>query len=158
MIGLLINIIFALLFAINSEENSINSLVVGYILGFGMIFTASYLFLGKKYLAKYFGSIQFLALFFVQFIKANIEVAILILFVSKYKIRSGFVDYSIEDLTLNEALILSHCITLTPGTISAKFNWDQKIIQIHVLDFSDSETIQKELDQKIKRAIWKFSR
>ena len=107
---------------------------------------------------RFFYFISFLILFLEQFIKANLEVARLVLFVPRGKITSGFVDYSIKGMTFKEALFLSYCITLTPGTITALFDWEGKNLRIHVLEFTDSLTVEKYVDQKLNQAIWKFSR
>jgi multicomponent K+:H+ antiporter subunit E len=107
---------------------------------------------------RFFYFMSFLIFFLGEFIKANLEVARLVLFVPRSTITSAFVNYSIEGMTFREALFLSYCITLTPGTIIALFDWEGRLLRIHVLDFTDSVTVEKYVDQKIKQAIWKFSR
>ena len=158
MIALITNIAFAVLWLMLSQQPSFTSFILGYLVGFGLIALFSNVFGGKRYVRRTLGFARFLIRFSGQFIKANLDVARLVLLVPSSKFNSGFVEYSIDDMTFGEALLLSHCITLTPGTITALFDWKRKLLRIHVLDFSDRFVIQKEVDQKLKQAIWKFSR
>jgi multicomponent Na+:H+ antiporter subunit E len=158
MIALITNIALAVLWLMLSQQPTFTSFILGYLIVFGLIALFSKVFGGKQYVRRTLGFAQFLILFSGQFIKANLEVARLVLFVPRSKYNSGFIDYSIDDMTFGEALLLSHCITLTPGTITALFDWNRKLLRIHILDFSDSLVIQKDIDQKLKQVIWKFSR
>ena len=158
MIALVANLALAFLWLMLSQQPTFTSFIIGYLIGFGLIALFSKVFGGKMYVRRTLGFARFLILFSGQFIKANLEVARLVLVVPRSKFNSGFVDYSIDDMTFAEALFLSHCITLTPGTITALFDWDRKLLRIHVLDFSDPFVIRKDVDQKLKQTIWKFSR
>jgi len=158
MIALFANIAFAFIWLMLSTNLTITTFILGYLIGFGLITFFSKIIGGKVYVRRTLGFVQFLILFSGQFIKANLEVARLVLVVSRSKYSANFVDYSIDDMTFKEALFLSHCITLTPGTITALFDWDRKYIRIHVLDFSHPSIIKTDIDIKLKQAIWKFSR
>ena len=158
MIALFANIALAVLWLLLSRQPTFTAFIIGYLIGFGLIALFSRVFGGKQYVRRTLGFARFLVLFTGQFIKANLEVARLVLLVPTSKFNAGFVDYSIDDMTFGEALFLTHCITLTPGTVTALFDWDRKLLRIHVLDFSDPCVIRKNVDQKLKQAIWKFSR
>jgi multisubunit Na+/H+ antiporter MnhE subunit len=158
VIALVVNIAIAVLWVILSHTPTFTSFVVGYLIGFGLIAIFSRVLGGKQYVRRALGFVRFLVLFFGQFVKANLEVAGIVLFVPRKNLSSGFIDYTIDDMTFSEALFLSHCITLTPGTITALFDWEKRHLRIHVLNYSNPSVIKKNIDQKLKRTIWMFSR
>lgn len=158
MTTLIVNILLAILWMVLSQQMTVTSFMLGYLIGFLLIALFSKFFYGKAYIKRTLGFVQFLIVFLGQFIKANLEVARLVIFVPRSRLTSGFFDYTIDDMTFSEALLLSHCITLTPGTITALFDWDSRRLRIHVLDYSDPFVVRKSIDQNLKQAIWKFSR
>jgi multisubunit Na+/H+ antiporter MnhE subunit len=104
------------------------------------------------------GLISFIFLFFYLIIKANLNVAKLVLFVPNNKTHPGFLKYSIQDLTFFEVLLLSQCITLTPGTITTKLDWENKSLTIHVLDLVSPQDVIEEIEKKLKEKILEFTR
>ncbi|MFV0339707.1 MAG: Na+/H+ antiporter subunit E [Parachlamydiaceae bacterium] len=158
MIAFVVNIILAIFWVILAEQPTFAFLLLGYLIGFGLIAVFSNVIGGKHYVQRVLGVLYFLSHFFVLFIKANLEVAKLVLFVPNKKIRSKFVDYEIEDMTLGEALLLSYCITLTPGTIIADFDWKRRWMRIHVLDHVSDKHVKEHISQTLKKEIWKFTR
>ncbi len=158
MIGLAVNIILAFLWVQMTQWFTWSAFLFGFLFGLGLELLFMSAFGKKRILHQYYGFIRFLVLFFIQYIKANLEVARLVLFIPTSKFHSGFLNYSIDDMTYAEALLLSHCITLTPGTITALFNWEEKFIRVHVLDYTDSREVESNLNQSVKPLIWGFTR
>lgn len=158
MIALIANFLLAIIWLMLSQEPTIATFIIGYLISFALIALFSKVLGGRAYVRRTSYFLRFLLLFSREFIIANLQVAWLVLAVPKHKFRSGFVNYSIAHMTFNEALLLSHCITLTPGTITTAFDWDNQLIRVHILDFSTSTTFHENTDQKFKHAIWKFSR
>jgi len=109
-------------------------------------------------LRRIWGFVRFLLHFFWLFLKANLEVARLVLFVPRSRYNPGFLDYSIEEMTFKEALLLSHCITLTPGTITVLLDREQSLLRIHVLNFIDPAAVRGDIDKNLKEGIWRFTR
>ncbi len=74
----------------------------------------------------------------IDVIKANIEVALLVLGPSS-RINPGFVAIPLD---LQEALpitMLASTVTMTPGTVSAELSSDKKFIYVHVLNMPEDE-------------------
>lgn len=109
-------------------------------------------------LRRALSAVYFLFHFLGLFLKANLEVAKLVLFVPNQRIISGFIDYDLQEMRYGEAILLSQCITLTPGTISAVFDWERKRLRIHVLDLVNPEDVKRDIDRNLKQEIWKFTR
>lgn len=74
----------------------------------------------------------------IDVVKANIEVALLVLGPSS-RINPGFVAIPLD---LQEALpitMLASTVTMTPGTVSAELSSDKKFIYVHVLNMPEDE-------------------
>ncbi len=70
---------------------------------------------------------------------ANIQVAAIILFRPKARIRTHWVTVPL-DLTSPEAItVLAGTITMTPGTVSSDLSADGRALLVHCLDTADPE-------------------
>ena len=77
----------------------------------------------------------FTLLVLIDVVKANIEVALLVLGPSS-RINPGFVAIPLD---LHEALpitMLASTVTMTPGTVSAELSSDKKFIYVHVFKYA----------------------
>jgi len=101
---------------------------------------------------------RFLALFLLAFIKANLSVAWLVLFVPNSKLKPALFSYDVSDMTRKEILILSQCITLTPGTITVEVADDNQSLLVHCLDFRKPEETSEGITQTLKKPIKRFMR
>jgi len=107
---------------------------------------------------RIFYLIGFLLVFLYCFLLANYRLFIAIFTLPKSKITPGFVRYDIADLTSVEMLILSHCITLTPGTTSVEISKDHPTFLIHAFDVSNPHKVIHEIDYPLKKALLRFTR
>ena len=64
-----------------------------------------------------------------------------------------FIAYPIAGLSPLEIVILSHCITLTPGTTSVEISADRSVLILHALDAGDPAgvcaAIRKDLEEPL---------
>jgi multisubunit Na+/H+ antiporter MnhE subunit len=86
-----------------------------------------------KWVEKVFPFLFLVAVFLRAFIKSNLSVAYIVLFVRRSQIYSEIASYDISDLSHFEVLVLAQMITLTPGTIAACIDEGYSEIKIHVL-------------------------
>lgn len=116
---------------------------------------ASYFIWKKNYFRFLLFFSLFIGKFFFSFFKANLSVAKIILKGKKKKIYSNFEQIDISHLTSLEVLLLTHFITLTPGSVSADLTEDSKTLIVHILretkGISEQNLIQKELITPMKR-------
>lgn len=94
--------------------------------------------------------------FFYLFLRANFRVAWVVL--TQQKQQSCFFSVYIEDMKTWEAIVLSHCITLTPGTVSVVMNEDGKTLTVHCLEEEFWKENLEEVEEDLKQRLLAFSR
>lgn len=158
MKGLVLHLILATLWLFLSLRRSLGDFYVGLVLGFGVIaLFHSVLGIGT-YPRKVVALLRFVLGFLVEFIKANLNVAGRVLFRSSRSLRPDFVTYDVTGLTPGEILVMSYCITLTPGTTTVQISEDFRTLVIHGLDVEDPEDLRRSLDRKLKTPLLRFTR
>ena len=112
-----------------------------------------------KWLKKAFSFLLLVAVFLRAFIKSNLSVAYIVLFVRRSQIDSEIVSYGISELSHFEALVLAQMITLTPGTIAASIDEAYIEIKIHILTVKGSPNNSVScIDTGLKTALLRFTR
>ena len=69
-----------------------------------------------------------------------------------------FVDLDVSGLRPPEILLLTYCITLTPGTVSIRLSDDYRTLTVHALDGADPEGIRREVRRQLIQPILAFTR
>lgn len=81
--------------------------------------------------------LRFSLRFLHALVTANLQMARVVLFRRTSELAPGFIAYPVAGLSPAEIVILSHCITLTPGTTSVELADDRRVLVIHALDAGD---------------------
>lgn len=154
----LLNAILGIFWLLLSPNPNLFQLMVGMFLGFWIIYLFRNLIGAEIYVKRVFAFHRFLGTFLKIFIKSNLNVAKIVLLNQQNNLNPGFVHYSLEGLTDFEIILLSHCISLTPGTTSTEIDPDKTVLTIHALESSSPDAIIAEIDQTLKNRILAFSR
>lgn len=93
-----------------------------------------------------------------ELVMANIAVAKTVLLQSNAELAPGFVTYSIEGLSRFEVFLLTHCITLTPGTTSVEVSEDFKTVVVHALDARDLQGVRDSIKNGLEKPILAWTR
>lgn len=104
------------------------------------------------------GFLVFLLHFLRALVLANLQMAAVVLFKKNADLHPGFIDYPTEGLTKLEILVLSHCITLTPGTTSVEVSPDFTRLTVHALDARDAAGIVDGIRADFERPIQGWTR
>lgn len=97
--------------------------------------------------------IVYAAIVIYDIIKANIEVALIILFKRNEDIRSRWLVIPLE-LTSGEAITaLAGTITLTPGTVSATLSADCDTLLVHCLHTDDPDDVIATIKSRYERRL-----
>lgn len=104
------------------------------------------------------GFVRFLFLFFHELIKANLEMAAVVLLKSRDDLDPGLIVYRAKGLSRFEILVLAQCITLTPGTAAVKVSRDYHRLLIHTLDASDPAGICADIRRTLEAPILRWTR
>lgn len=112
----------------------------------------------RSLVARAVGLFLFVLAFLRALVLANLQLAKTILFVKREDLYPGFLTYPVEHLSKLEILVLSHCITLTPGTTTVEISDDFKTLTLHALDARDPEGTVKGIQEELERPILRWTR
>jgi multicomponent Na+:H+ antiporter subunit E len=158
MNAFLLNGILALLWLLLSGNPSLLGLGVGYLLGFALLALAQPLFPRSRYVSRALAFVRFLLLFLREFLVANLKVARAVLWRPVNSLCPGFLRFDIAGLRPGEAILLSHCVTLTPGTTTVEISDDGKTLIFHTLDASDPEAVRRDIAERLVKPMLQFTR
>jgi len=112
----------------------------------------------QSLVARALGFVLFVIAFLRALVLSNLQLAKTILFEKRENLAPGFVTYPVEHLSKLEILVLSHCITLTPGTTTVDVSADFKQLTLHALDARDPEGTVKGIRDELERPILRWTR
>ena len=104
------------------------------------------------------GFAAFLFHFTCELVLANIAVAKSVLFQPVSALVPDFISYPLEGLTDFEIVVLTHCITLTPGTTSVDVSEDGKVLVVHALDARDPQGVCDGIKKTLEAPILAWTR
>lgn len=93
-----------------------------------------------------------------ELVLANIAVAKAVLFQPVSALAPGFVTYRLDGLTDFEIVVLTHCITLTPGTTSVEVAEDKTSVVLHALDARDPQAVCDGIKKTLEAPILAWTR
>lgn len=112
----------------------------------------------KRWCRRSYRAFIFISIFIRELILSNIAIAYAVLLKPRSSFNPNFITYDVTGLSKMEILLLSHCITLTPGTTTVDVLDDLNTIILHVFDASDPDAVRAQLDRKLKQPMLEFTR
>ena len=158
MRSLALNLIVAVIWLFLHEEPSLITFVIGFIIGFALLSLFRSLLASHDYVRRMIAAWAFMGVFSWAFLTACIELIRFTLFVPVKRMRPEFIIYDVSKLSRLELILLSHCVTLTPGTRTVDISEDFTRLYLHVLDCPDADAVRVSIDQTLKRGILAFTR
>lgn len=104
------------------------------------------------------GFVWFTVCFVKELVSANISVARTVLFQHRENFAPDFLNYELRGLTPFEIVVLTHCITLTPGTTSVEVSEDQTTLLVHALDARDPEAVRDSIKKGLEMPLLAWTR
>ena len=151
-IQIILNFILAFIWIFLSGSYTLNNLLLGFILGLGFVYSFSIILPGRFYFIKIYKILKLAVVFFVELLKANIDVLKIVL-QPKLKNEPGFFVYHTDLKTDWQIVLLSNLITLTPGTVVLGISDDRKKIYIHSIDFSTKEEEVEGIKSSLEKVV-----
>lgn len=158
MKSIALNLTIALMWLLLGAEPSVSTFVVGFAIGFGLLVVFRSVVGSEDYTRRVFAFARFIAWFSAEFLRANAKVAWAVLVRSRNSFRPDFVRYDTSDLTPGEILLLSYCVSLTPGTTTVEISGDFKTLTFHALDADQPDALRSQIDRTLKHGILAFTR
>jgi multicomponent Na+:H+ antiporter subunit E len=153
-----LNILVAVMWLLLSRDPSPAVFFVGFLVGFLFLAAFKSVAGSASYVRRCLAFFRFLLVFSREFIVATMTVAGAVLFRSNDSLHPNFVTYDITGLKRPEILLLSYCISLTPGTTTVDISFDFKTLVFHALDGDNPDALRAEIDRTLKQGILSFTR
>ncbi len=158
MRSLLLNLLVAVIWLLLQTRPSIFGFTVGFAMGFGLLLLFKPVLGSEAYVRRMTAAVAFLGVFSREFLKACGQLIWLTLFTPVERLRPAFLIYDVSGMTRVEILLLSHTVSLTPGTNTVDISHDFKRLYLHVLDCPAPAVVLASIDQTLKRGILAFTR
>jgi len=104
------------------------------------------------------GFFAYLLCFTRELVLANISMAKAVLFQKREDLAPGFVTYPLAGLSGFEVLVLTHSITLTPGTTSVEISADGAELVVHAFDARDAEAVRASIRNGLEKPLLAWTR
>lgn len=113
---------------------------------------------GHSWPARVVGLLAFGFHFSRELVMANIAIAKSVLFQKQTELAPGFLTYPLKGLSRFEILVLTHSITLTPGTTSVKVSDDFSELLVHAFDARDPDGVRASIKNGLETPILAWTR
>lgn len=113
---------------------------------------------GHSWPARIVGFFAFCFHFCRELVMANISIAKSVLFQKRTDLAPGFLTYSLKGLSHFEILVLTHSITLTPGTTSVKVSDDFSELLVHAFDARDPDGVRASIKNGLETPLLAWTR
>ena len=153
-----LNLIIAVMGLLLSQAPSATVFAIGYLLGFALVAAFRSVIGGEAYVRRCVAFLVFLLVFIREFLVANVKVAAMVLFRSRDALQPNFITYDVTGLHRPEILLLSYCISLTPGTTTVDISPDFTTLVLHSLDAVNPDETRAGIDHTLKKSILAFTR
>ncbi|MFT4149388.1 MAG: Na+/H+ antiporter subunit E [Paracoccaceae bacterium] len=84
---------------------------------------------------------------------ANIQVARIILFMPRDRIRSAWIAVPVDLRSAEAITLLAGTITMTPGTVTADMTADGRVLLIHSLHAPDPDAVRDEIKSRYEARL-----
>lgn len=154
----LLHVGIALIWLFLSPDRDLPRLIIGLIIGWVLLAAFRPLLPQDRYLKGSTAFFKWIMSFGKELVLSQVRVAQIILQPKKHAIHPGFLEFPIEGLTDAEVLILSHTISLTPGTTSVEVDRKREILLIHALEAGDPEGTRADIRDNLLKPLLAFTR
>jgi multicomponent Na+:H+ antiporter subunit E len=158
MQSFILNLAIAAIWLLFTQNPSLPAFTIGFLVGFGLLALFRPVLGSGDYIRRTLAFLRFLFVFLWEFLQANFAVAGTVLFRSLDSMHPNFITLDVEGMKPFEILILTYCITLTPGTTSVEILDGFKTLIVHALDAEHPEAVRAQIDRSLKNAILRFTR
>ncbi len=152
MNGFFWNVLLALAWMGLNGEFSNGNFVIGFALGFVILFFARQITGSPNYVIKVV-QVAGLSLFFIkELIVANLRVAFDVL-TPGYRTYPSILALPLDARTDLEITLLANLITLTPGTLSLDVSADRRTLYIHAMYAENPEAVKASIKHGFERRL-----
>ncbi|MHA6325289.1 Na+/H+ antiporter subunit E [Roseivivax sp. CAU 1753] len=149
----LLTVLLVIVWLIIANSFTINSMVLGLILGILIPFFTYPYWPNVPHAFKAGRMVSYMGLVVWDIIVANVVVAWIVLSKRNADMRSVWVTIPLDLRTPEAITILAGTITLTPGTVSADLSADGHYLLVHALDAADADAVRDDIKDRYERRL-----
>lgn len=153
-----LHLAIAVIWLFLSPTRDLPRLLIGFLIGWVLIAAFRPILPKDRYQQGLTGFFRWCWAFFKALVLSQIRVSQIILFPSRNPISPGFVEFPLGDLTEMEIMLLSHSVTLTPGTASVDVYPEKRILLIHALEAGCPEATIQEIRESLLKPLLALTR
>lgn len=153
----LLNFFIAVVWMFVNNEWTTITFLIGYLVGFVLIFMLRRFFPGQFYGRRLLATFVLLVIFVKELFLSNLAVIKQVI-KPRLAIRPGIVALPIELKTPWEITLLANLITLTPGTLTVDVSNDNKMFYIHALDIEETEQVISGIKETFEKRIMEVTK
>jgi multicomponent Na+:H+ antiporter subunit E len=157
VIGFLLNLILALVWALLMGAITLPNLVVGFLLGYGLLWLSQPVLGDTRYFRRLPAAVRFVAFFLKELVVSNLVVAHEVLTPRSHR-RPGVVAVPLDAETDFEITLLAQVVTLTPGTLSLDVSEDRSTLYVHTMFLESPEALRYSIKEGFERRILELLR
>ncbi len=158
MRSLMLNLLVAFIWLLLQPQPVLLDFAFGFALGFVLLAHFRPVLGSHDYVRRMVAAVAFAGVFAKAFLLSCAQLIKITLFVPFSRLQPELIQYDVNGLTRVEILLLSHCISLTPGTTTVDVASDFTHLHLHVLDCPDAAAVRKSIDDTLRRGILAFTR
>lgn len=148
----LLNILLALVWIGLTGQFTVENFVVGFGLGFVLLWLSQRVMGRSVYFRKVPQVISFVGFFIWELILANLRVAYDIV-TPRHYMRPGVVAIPLDITREVEIVLLANLITLTPGTLTLDISDDRRILYVHAMHIDNLEQFRRDIKEGYERRV-----
>lgn len=154
----LFNLLLAFLWAA-WQGPGLDTLALGFIVGLAVLRLCLPLYPRQEgYFRRVRAFVVFLGIFAREIWNSTRATANIVMRAEVEELHPNLLTLDTRGMTDLEILLLTHCITLTPGTTSVDVAPDKRWILVHALDARDPQTVREGIEGSLKASILRFTR
>lgn len=153
-----LNLVIAVMWLLLSGHPGVTTFFTGFAVGIGLLALFQPVLPKERYFGRVVGAVRFALVFLREFLLANVDLLRTVLLHSRKSLDPNLITVDVRGLTRAEILLLSYCISLTPGSVTVQIEPDFQTILVHALNGRDPWQVRRQINDTFRQAILRFSR
>ncbi|MCG6916678.1 MAG: Na+/H+ antiporter subunit E [Deltaproteobacteria bacterium] len=151
------NLLLALMWEAMTGRTDAANLLLGFALGYGILWWLRPLLGTTQYFKKLPESIRFTFFFLRELIHSNFRVAWDVV-TPKSRRKPGIIAIPLDARSDIEITFLANLITLTPGTLSLDVSDDRNVLYVHGMFVEDPQRMREQIKNGFERRVLELLR
>jgi multicomponent Na+:H+ antiporter subunit E len=148
----LLNILLAAGFMIVLDAFSLQSLLIGFAVGYGALWLTRPLYPGTRYFKRVYTIARLLVFFARALVVSNLRVLWDVVTPSQIS-RPGIIRLPLDARTGLEIMLVANLISLTPGTLSIDLSPDRRNLYVHVMFLDDVQAARRDMKEGLEKRV-----